>query len=175
MALFLNFSNEIQRFDRALVIIRNPLDAAISEFNRLQFSRKHGGNIISLLANNYLPLQTFLDENFAKHFNLVMDYWMKFHNMVLKYCTNNCHIVVYEDLKSNLINEMKDILNFLGFSMNETIKECLESNSGGKYKRKDRPNHELKQLKSYFSDEELSDIEELYKDYLFKFKQNFSL
>ena len=70
---------------------------------------------------------------------------------------------------------MKGILNFLGFSMNETIKECLQSNPGGKYKRKGRPNHELEQLKSYFSDEEISDSEELYKDYLLKFKNKFSL
>ena len=94
-------------FDRAIVIIRNPLDAAISEFNRHQFTTKHQGNNISL-ANAYLPLQTFLDENFAKYFTQFMDYWMAFHNKVLKYCTkNNCHIVAYEDLKSNLINEMK--------------------------------------------------------------------
>ena len=151
--------------------MRNPLEAAISEFNRRKFSIKHGtGSTNISLANTFVPLQTFLDDNFAQTFNEFMDYWMKFHNKLLKHCTNNCHIVAYEDLKSNLINEMKGILNFLGFTMNETIKDCLQTNPGRKYKRKDRPDHELKQLKSYFSNEELSDIEDVYKDYLLKFK-----
>ena len=46
--------------------------------------------------------------------------------------------------------------------MNETIKECLESNPGRRCKRKDRPNHEVEELKNYFSNEEISDIEEHY-------------
>ena len=149
--------------------MRNPLDAAISEFNRRQLTMKPQGNNISIF-NAYLPLQTFLDDNFVNSFTEFKDYWMMFHNIVLKFCTINCHLVTYENLKSNLINEMKGIVGFLGLSLNETIKECLQSNPGRKYRRKNRPNQELAQLKSYFSDEEISDIEEIYKDYLLKFK-----
>ena len=158
------------------MIIRNPLDAAISEFNRDQISIKHQGNYISFLAKAYAPIKSFLDENFKGYFTEFMDYWVTFHNNVLKHCTSNCHLVAYEDLKSkNLINEMKGTLNFLRISMNETIKECLKSNPGGRYKRKDRPNHELEELKSYFSNKELLDIEKLYKDYLLKLKHKFSV
>ena len=93
------------------MIVRNPLDAYISEFNRDQFIKKYQGNTNSL-TYAYLPLQTFDEKNFKQFFFEFKNKWKMFHNEVLKhFAKTNCHIVFYEDLKSNLINEMIEILN----------------------------------------------------------------
>ena len=47
---------------------------------------------------------------------------MEFHDEILEKCTSNCHIVLYDNIKRNIIPEMTKILKFLGIEMTEEIK-----------------------------------------------------
>ena len=60
-----------------------------------------------------------------------MELWKVFHNSILKYYMNDILIIQYEKLRDNLIEEMSEILSFLGFNMTREIESCLLSDSKG--------------------------------------------
>ena len=60
-----------------------------------------------------------------------MDLWKNFHNSILKFYMNDILVIQYEKLRDNLIEEMSEILSFLGFNMTREIESCLLSDSKG--------------------------------------------
>ena len=79
------------------------------------------------------------------------------HKLLVDKCTiNNCHLVVYEELKDDTIGEMIKILEFLGIPVDENIIDCLKADSKGKFKNRER------------SDEEKAEIEKLLTKILIK-------
>ena len=46
------------------------------------------------------------------------------------------HVVIFENLVQNPIREMRNVMKFLGFEVEEEIYECVRSREEGGFKRK---------------------------------------
>ncbi|XP_072921420.1 sialate:O-sulfotransferase 2-like isoform X1 [Hemitrygon akajei] len=114
---------EIESFDAAILLIRNPYKALMAEFNR-----KYGGHIGFAseahwrgkewpeFVRNYAPW-------WASH---TLD-WLKYGKEVL--------VVHYEDLKHDLFNQLKKMVSILGLSVSDDRLLCVESQKDGNFKR----------------------------------------
>ncbi|XP_072101750.1 sialate:O-sulfotransferase 2-like isoform X2 [Mobula birostris] len=114
---------EIESFDAAILLIRNPYKALMAEFNR-----KYGGHIGFAseahwrgkewpeFVKNYAPW-------WASH---TLD-WLKYGKEVL--------VVHYEDLKHDLFNQLKKMVSILGLSVSDDRLLCVESQKDGNFKR----------------------------------------
>ena len=131
-----------------------------------------------LTPNNYLdnaPLEECEMQKFAKGFpTTILKIWREFYNEIIKNCSLNpkkCLVIVYEDIKHDVIKGMTKILNFLGFSMDEPTKNCLLSNSIGNFQRKSRPKEEIEAIYKLFTKKQLIDFKNIYMEYLNELKQ----
>ena len=107
--MFFYYSKNIA-FEKVIILIRNPYDTLMAEFNRRLTNNNHTGHADLKLYSNYI----------LKYFDQTLPNWVQFHDIVLNtYSSPNIHAVNYEKLKSNLIEEMGKILKFLGFEMTE--------------------------------------------------------
>nr|XP_033813303.1 WSC domain-containing protein 2 [Geotrypetes seraphini]XP_033813304.1 WSC domain-containing protein 2 [Geotrypetes seraphini] len=116
-------AQEIEAFDAAVLLIRNPYKALMAEFNR-----KYGGHIGFAshahwkgkewpeFVNNYAPW-------WATH---TLD-WLKYGRNVL--------VVHFEDLKHDLFVQLKRMVNLLGLVAVEDRLLCVESQKDGNFKR----------------------------------------
>ena len=96
--------------------------------------------------------------------------WLKFHDVILEHYQSPLLVIQYEELKSNFVGEMKEILTFLGFDMTPEIESCLLDKSIGQFKRKTRPQKEKDEILRNFTITQLEDINNIYKRYLKKFR-----
>ena len=125
-------------YDRAILIIRNPLDAFIAKMNsEFTFSHAEHGSYEQWMK---IDMHQFYLGNFFL-------YWKKFHEEILDHYVipndgrlngavyNDIHIVEYSELKSDLIGQITKIVNFLGLPMTNYIEECILKNQDGYHKR----------------------------------------
>ena len=123
-------------YDRAILIIRNPLDAFIASVNL--------GATSSHVEHGSYEQWMKIDMQKLDNFFL---YWKKFHEEILDHYIipidgrlngamyNDIHIVEYSELKSDLIGQITKIVNFLGLPMTNYIEECILKNQDGFHKR----------------------------------------
>ncbi|XP_055511380.1 LOW QUALITY PROTEIN: WSC domain-containing protein 2-like [Leucoraja erinacea] len=114
---------EIEAFDAAILLVRNPYKALMAEFNR-----KYGGHIGFAseahwkgrewpeFVRNYAPW-------WASH---TLD-WLRYGRRVL--------VVHYEDLKHDLFNQLKKMVTTLGLAVSDDRLLCVESQKDGNFKR----------------------------------------
>ena len=116
------------------MLIRNPLDAAMAEFNRKYCWRFEENKIKDFSC--FASVEAFKTQNFTVFVSRSVINWVKLHDQMLKLCTKGkCHFVFYEELRNDLINEMTTVLKFLGFEMNYATETCLLNNLEGNFKR----------------------------------------
>ena len=121
------------------------------------------------MSKEYVPLEVYKKEYFVERFKSELKIWMEFHDEILEKCTSNCHIVLYDNIKRNIIPEMTKILKFLGFEMTEEIKNCLLSpGTKGKFKRKKRPKEEIESIYGLFPEANLTSYKNVYNNYIEK-------
>ena len=131
-----NFRINLNVYDRAILLIRNPLDAFIAEFNR-DFTRSNTAIV---------PIEKWLElDVYDIYENQLLRYWKKFHQQILDEYKNELILVEYEALKSNVIGELTKVMKFLGLPMTDAIKECIRNNPDGLYKRP-KPKETLKEM-----------------------------
>ena len=121
-------------FEKGILIIRNPLDCFIAEYNRV-------------LQNHfeYAPLRKWneiedIDEFF---FNYMFPKWMELHENIIKTYKNPLHVVEYESLKKDPIRILSEILGFLNIEMTEGTRKCLSDDHDGPFHRPKRPQRQL--------------------------------
>ncbi|XP_007900007.2 WSC domain-containing protein 2 isoform X1 [Callorhinchus milii] len=114
---------EIEAFDGAILLVRNPYKALMAEFNR-----KYGGHIGFAseahwkgkewpeFVRNYAPW-------WASH---TLD-WLQFGRKVL--------VVHYEELKRDLFKQLKRMVGVLGGQVSEDRLLCVECQKDGSFKR----------------------------------------
>ncbi|KAF2363004.1 Sulfotransferase domain [Trinorchestia longiramus] len=116
-------------FSRAILIIRDPYQAILAEFNR-----QSGGHIGHAQPDKYSKdngkyWSTFVHNKALSWTNTYLD-WLQFKGPL--------HVLFYEDLVENLANEMNKILEFLDFHEDIPSFECMMRNKDGIYKRRKR-------------------------------------
>ena len=94
-------------------------------------------------SNNLKPYKPFkrqkvgrewLKQNYGKYLRLMMPAWKFWFEEILKKDAVFC-LVIYEDLKMNLIEELRPVINFLGYNINEELEKCILANQEGNYLR----------------------------------------
>ena len=149
-------------FEKAILLIRNPLNAAMSTFNDLRTGK---------INNTYALLNDFEFFNYSHEaFPRLYRKWQNIYNSVLRNYEHSLLVVEYEKLKNDFIFEMERILSFLGFDMTPEVRSCLLKDSIGDYKRKTRPQKEMDQIYRNFTSVKLNQVHETYKKYLKKFE-----
>ena len=96
-----------------LLLIRNPYDAILAEFNRIQGkSSKSEGSKHTASANHAV----FNTTKWFDRSRQLGKRWVDLHEKYIKFATNQnvpMYIFFYEDLKTNATQEMSKVLEFL--------------------------------------------------------------
>ena len=149
----------LEMFEKGILIIRNPLDCFIAEYNRV-------------LQNHfeYAPLRKWneiedIDDFF---FNYMFPKWMELHENIIKTYKNPLHVVEYESLKKDPIRILSEILGFLNIEMTEGTRKCLSDDHDGPFHRPKRPQEEMDVIFAKFSKENINIYSHSYKDIMTK-------
>ena len=123
--------NKIQR---AVLIVRNPLNCFMSELNRMLV-----GSCLK-----YAPLEKVnkIKDLNSLFFEKMFPAWMSFHHKILHEFHRPLLLIEYEELKINVVWELTKVLRFLDQQMNDPIAKCILQNQSGPYKRPKRPKEE---------------------------------
>nr|XP_006138625.1 WSC domain-containing protein 1 [Pelodiscus sinensis] len=114
---------EIEMFDSAILLIRNPYKSLMAEFNR-----KCAGHLGYATDRNWKSKEwpDFVNSYASWWASHVID-WLKYGKHLL--------VVHYEDLKQNLIPKLKEMVEFLNMTVTEDRLLCVENNRDGNFKR----------------------------------------
>ena len=120
-----------------ILLIRDPFDTLLAEFNRRK-SQNHTG-----LA----PLQEFQTKNWQHYVEKTSNEWKDFYKFFAEnYKAEQLHVIKYEDLKSDLIKTLKNVVSFLGLP-SLTNKNCVFTKRQG---TNHRPKSKI-DLKQFYS------------------------
>ncbi|CAG5096594.1 Oidioi.mRNA.OKI2018_I69.XSR.g14692.t1.cds [Oikopleura dioica] len=132
----------IKEQDGAVLLIRNPFDAILAEFNR-----NHGGGHTghaakeAFYAKNTKEIWPGKDKR--AWYPLVLDQANRWYNIYSRYLTNteNIHVIYFEEMKENLGPPMRRVVDFLDVEVVdfESRLKCLLSNTEGSFKRTKQP------------------------------------
>ncbi|NWI37053.1 WSCD1 protein, partial [Picathartes gymnocephalus] len=114
---------EIEMFDSAILLIRNPYKSLMAEFNR-----KYAGHLGYATDHNWKSKEwpDFVNSYASWWASHVLE-WLKYGKRLL--------IVHYEDLKQSLIPKLKEMVEFLNVTVTEDRLLCVENNRDGNFKR----------------------------------------
>ncbi|XP_068937493.1 sialate:O-sulfotransferase 2 [Petaurus breviceps papuanus] len=114
---------EIEAFDAAILLIRNPYKALMAEFNR-----KYGGHIGFASQAHWKGKEwpEFV-KNYAPWWATHTLDWLKYGKKVL--------VVHFEDLKQDLFTQLERMVNLLDVDVFEDRLLCVEGQKDGNFKR----------------------------------------
>ncbi|NXG37992.1 WSCD1 protein, partial [Dromaius novaehollandiae] len=114
---------EIEMFDSAILLIRNPYKSLVAEFNR-----KYAGHLGYATDRNWQSKEwpDFVNSYASWWASHVLD-WLKYGKRLL--------VIHYEDLKQSLIPKLKEMVEFLNMTVTEDRLLCVENNRDGNFKR----------------------------------------
>ncbi|XP_077164060.1 sialate:O-sulfotransferase 2 isoform X2 [Paroedura picta] len=114
---------EIEAFDAAILLIRNPYKALMAEFNR-----KYGGHI-GFASHAHWKGKEWPEfvKNYAPWWATHTLDWLKFGKTVL--------VVHFEDLKRDLFVQLKRMVSLLDIAVLEDRLLCVEGQKDGNFKR----------------------------------------
>nr|XP_056715464.1 sialate:O-sulfotransferase 2 [Euleptes europaea] len=114
---------EIEAFDSAILLIRNPYKALMAEFNR-----KYGGHI-GFASHAHWKGKEWPEfvKNYAPWWATHTIDWLKYGKNVL--------VVHFEDLKRDLFVQLKRMVSLLGIAVLEDRLLCVEGQKDGNFKR----------------------------------------
>uniref|UniRef100_A0A8B9DTX0 WSC domain containing 2 n=1 Tax=Anser cygnoides TaxID=8845 RepID=A0A8B9DTX0_ANSCY len=114
---------EIESFDSAILLIRNPYKALMAEFNR-----KYGGHI-GFAAHAHWKGKEWPEfvANYAPWWATHTLDWLRYGRKVL--------VVHFEDLKRDLFAQLKRMVGLLGIAACEDRLLCVEGQKDGNFKR----------------------------------------
>nr|XP_034996042.1 WSC domain-containing protein 1 [Zootoca vivipara] len=114
---------EIEMFDSAILLIRNPYKSLVAEFNR-----KCAGHLGYATDRNWKSKEwpDFVNSYASWWASHVLD-WLKYGKRLL--------VIHYEDLKQALLPNLKEMVRFLNITVTEDRLLCVENNRDGNFKR----------------------------------------
>ncbi|NXQ29602.1 WSCD1 protein, partial [Alaudala cheleensis] len=114
---------EIEMFDSAILLIRNPYKSLMAEFNR-----KYAGHLGYATDHNWKGKEwpDFVNSYASWWASHVLE-WLKYGKRLL--------VVHYEELKQSLIPKLKEMVEFLNVTVTEDRLLCVENNRDGSFKR----------------------------------------
>ncbi|KAJ0019407.1 hypothetical protein NQD34_006976 [Periophthalmus magnuspinnatus] len=114
---------EIEAFDAGILMIRNPYKALMAEFNR-----KYGGHIGFASQAHWKGKEW---PEFVKNYAP----WWASHTLDWLQYGRRVHVVHFEELKRDLFDQLKGMVQFLGLEVSEERLLCVEGQKDGNFKR----------------------------------------
>ncbi|XP_004398658.1 PREDICTED: WSC domain-containing protein 1 [Odobenus rosmarus divergens] len=120
---------EIEMFDSAILLIRNPYRSLVAEFNR-----KCAGHLGYAADRNWKSKEwpDFVRSYAAWWSSHVLD-WLRYGKRLL--------VVHYEELRHSLLPTLREMVAFLNVSVSEERLLCVENNKEGSFRRRGRRPH----------------------------------
>ncbi|XP_034276686.1 sialate:O-sulfotransferase 1 [Pantherophis guttatus] len=114
---------EIEMFDAAILLIRNPYKSLVAEFNR-----KCAGHL------GYATDQNWKSKEWPDFVNSYASWWA---SHVLDWLKYGKHLLVvhYEDLEEALLPKLREMVEFLNITVTYDRLLCVENNRDGNFKR----------------------------------------
>ncbi|KAF6300156.1 WSC domain containing 1 [Rhinolophus ferrumequinum] len=115
---------EIEMFDSAILLIRNPYRSLVAEFNR-----KCAGHLGYAADRNWKSKEwpDFVNSYSSWWSSHVLD-WLKYGKRLL--------VVHYEELRHSLVPTLREMVAFLNVSVSEERLLCVENNKEGSFRRR---------------------------------------
>lgn len=121
---------EIEMFDSAILLIRNPYRSLVAEFNR-----KCAGHL------GYAPDRNWKSKEWPDFVNSYASWWSSHVLDWLKY-GKRLLVVHYEELRHSLVPTLREMVAFLNVSVSEERLLCVENNKEGSFRRRGRHPHD---------------------------------
>ncbi|ERE68830.1 WSC domain-containing protein 1 [Cricetulus griseus] len=121
---------EIEMFDSAILLIRNPYRSLVAEFNR-----KCAGHL------GYAPDHNWKSKEWPDFVNSYASWWSSHVLDWLKY-GKRLLVVHYEELRHSLVPTLREMVAFLNVSVSEERLLCVENNKEGSFRRRGRRPHD---------------------------------
>ncbi|XP_077985953.1 sialate:O-sulfotransferase 1-like [Glandiceps talaboti] len=119
---------QMKRYPAAILLIRNPYAAIISECNRMLTGENHTAYIEWSEENAQKPeFERILSDTINWYSNITLN-WLKLYKRPLL-------VVHYEDLVQNTFVELEKILTFLNVTITDKRMECVEKDMNGHFQR----------------------------------------
>lgn len=121
---------EIEMFDSAILLIRNPYRSLVAEFNR-----KCAGHL------GYAPDRNWKSREWPDFVNSYASWWSSHVLDWLKY-GKRLLVVHYEELRRSLVPTLREMVAFLNVSVSEERLLCVENNKEGSFRRRGQRPHD---------------------------------
>lgn len=130
------------KFDRVIVLVRDPFQALLAEFNRQQSHNQTG-----------FAADEKFESEWSNYLQKSMDFWKGFH-MYFKseYKPFQVIFITYESLQKDLIGQLRKILIFLGYTLPANMAKCVKNRQEGLFHRS-KPH--VDQLKYYNAEQKV--------------------
>ncbi|CAH2094052.1 unnamed protein product [Euphydryas editha] len=122
---------EVDKFKSAILLIRNPRDAILADFNRL-----HKGHIGTAPKSAFKKINKYKKTNWSTYVFNQLSTWESLHHLWLNRFLGPVHIVFYEILVRDTRKTLQGILDFLNYTVSEGDMDCTVANQEGIYRRK---------------------------------------
>jgi ADP-dependent phosphofructokinase/glucokinase len=143
--VFVRFLGELKTPKRHFEI-NWPLKRGIS-FNEQRFSNE------------------YFEYDFVEDLETVIPAWKAWFVKILQINSKFC-LVNYEKLKTNVIEELMPMVNFLGFDINEELAKCILINQEGANHRPEKSKDEINRILSFIPPDDLKRYSEMKEDVL---------
>ncbi|CAH1778829.1 unnamed protein product [Owenia fusiformis] len=110
------------RYDKAILLLREPYDTFLAEFNRAKGGKKTG----HAKKEAFTKWDKFVTKSITE-WSFFVDTWLNFKPML--------YVLKYELLKSNLKEELRKVAEFLDVDVSTHSLNCVVQNAEGNYKR----------------------------------------
>ena len=103
--------------------------------------------------------------NFVEDLETIIPAWKAWFEKILKINSKFC-LVNYDKLKTNVIEELRPVVNFLGFDINEELAKCILINQEGATHRPKKSKDEINKIISLISPNDLKRYSKIKEDVL---------
>ena len=107
----------------------------------------------------------YFDHDFIKDLETILPAWKAWFEKLLKINAKFC-LVNYDKLKTNLIEELRSAVNFLGFEINEELEKCILTNQEGTNHRPEKSKDEINRILSFIPPDDLKKYSKIKEDVL---------
>ena len=94
-----------------------------------------------------------------------MPAWKAWFEKILKLNSKFC-LVNYDTLKTNVIEELTPMVNFLGFEINKKLAKCILINQEGAHHRPEKSKDEINRILSFIPPDDLKRYSQMKEDVL---------
>ena len=107
----------------------------------------------------------YFEKDFIEDLETIIPAWKAWFEKLLKINAKFC-LVNYDKLKTNVIEEVRPAVNFLGFEINEELEKCILTNQEGTNHRPEKSKDEINKILSFIPPDDLKKYSKIKEDVL---------